>query len=202
MADWIEWHLGPMGYSTSVQNLFNMKINSSACPDYIDGGLPGNIGTLACTRGPGVPSTTTVYGYNPGGYLYGAICAESATYLGNIVACSTHLYYGSGLGAVGQAEDLRQYASFAYPGTKKILLGDFNLRPPGHGGTPVPPGYYANYYEADGSLNRPTRDSGGGPSKNDFMFGAKNSFPCGGGAWPPTQTQYSDHFYYRGLFCS
>lgn len=197
MADWIESHLGPLGYATAQSNYLYMSYASSACRDA--NGVPRGFGVLAYTRGVGVGSTKKYFTSPAGGYDEGAICAEASTYLGSIVSCSTHLYNGSGPTGQAQAEELRTYASQTYPGVKKVLIGDFNLRPPGHGETPVPSPYYTNYFEADQNQNRPTRNTG---IKNDFMFGAKNAFPHNHGASDPVATSYSDHYYYKGYFRS
>ena len=200
-ADYIESNLANVGYSVSPQNYFSMIVASSACPDPINGGN-APIGVLGYTRGPGIPSTVITYSNNPsGGTTEGAICAESSTYLGHIVACSTHLFNGSHSTAQAQAEELRNWGSFVYPGKKKVLLGDFNLRPPPpsvYGGTPVPQPFYDNYFEVDQSLNRPTRNTA---IKNDFIFGAKNAF-YGYGNVTITPLSYSDHYYFVGSFFS
>lgn len=200
-ADAMEAVFAGQGYITLEANYYRMYASSSVCWDPVNQAY-GAIGNLAYTRGVARPSHLITYSQSgPDVYDEGAVCVAAWTYLGDVAACSTHLYKGSGWIAQDQAEELRFVASAWFPGNKKVLMGDFNLRPAADpdGATPVPFAYYLNYYEVDQDHNRPTRTSG---IKNDFIFGAKNAFSAFG-SWPSiSMSSYSDHYHYIGSFYS
>lgn len=189
--------LGSNGYAATTINWVRISNSSAVCF-----GQP--LGNVVFLRGGG-PSHAYINHQNYGSagdpYFRKGICNRVQTFLGDIAACSDHLSNLSGDFARTQAEELRTQMSFLYPGIKKWGMGDFNLRPPGAGGTPVPAGWYDNYHEVDPS-NAPTRCSGGPCLKNDFIFGAKNALVRVTGSVGLIDLATSDHHYFYGAFRS
>lgn len=192
--------LASRGYATTTITWVSL-INSTT---YCGGERYGN---AVFMRGAS-PSHEYVY-HTQGsgdGYHRKGICNQVATFLGDFVACSDHLTTNQAV-APTQADELRVSASFLYPGKLKWLMGDFNLRPP----SPptcravVPSANYAHYYEADQAHNHATRDQANNcppPAgiKNDFIFGAKNTFRSSGLNGVEIAVSTSDHHYYIGHF--
>lgn len=209
-ANLIESYLAGMGYATTITNYYKLRTSSSACDINPSTGQRYAIGNLSYTLGVSPTSYSFTYVHQDpveSYYVRGSTCVTGNSYLGTAVSCAVHL---AAKGCSGtcypqlQAEESRAVASFLYPGSRKVILGDFNLRPRPQSvyhGNPIPEGYYNNYNEGEQGYNIPTRDGSPGV-KNDFIFGAKNAFAYRVGYADIMSTTTSDHHYYEASLFS
>jgi len=197
-AENLDAALDAYGFATGTVNFIVTKSNSSVCDNNADRGNAIWIRGSSLTYSP--IDTLTQDPNDNAGEVRKGICNRANTFLGYIAACSNHFTKNSGTYAQTQATETRTAMSFLYSGVSKWGAGDFNLRPPGCSSpcTPVPSGWYSNYYEGDDPTNGETRDT---HVKNDFIFGAQNTF-TGTGSATITPVSTSDHHYYRARFTS